>query len=435
MVVLPQPGGPQRIIEERRRAAIMRPIGASGARRWSCPTTSSRACGRKPVGERTRRPLLEQPGPAVRRTAPLSSHAHAKSCPARRMPKVHGPAHVAERAAELCDGQSTGWRLRLTMMSPCCSPSLDGERVAVNLGDDDAPRRRERAPNSSACAGLRLATVAPASGSLRRSAVVCARRVSGGAASATSTLCVLAVAPEVSEHAGAADRQGRDAEAQVLRIGDLMAVDRGDHVADCNAGLGAGCSEATSLTSDAARTRQARLLAISAVTSWPLRAEPGTTMAAAHRRLQQQCAPAPRNGKADADRAARLREDRRVDADELAVEIDQRAARVAGIDRRIGLDEGSRRRDRCRCGPAPRRCRWSPSARRRRDRRSRARGRRPRAGRCRQTSRIGRRLATGIDLQHGEIGMLVSDQQLRRRNSRRSVSTHGDLFRGRLITW
>ena len=46
-----------------------------------------------------------------------------------------------------------------------------------------------------------------------------------------------------------------------------------------------------------------------------------------------------RNRKADALRAAGAREDRGVDAGELAGHVDQRAAGIAGIDRRIGLDE------------------------------------------------------------------------------------------------
>src|SRR5262249_13785508 len=46
-----------------------------------------------------------------------------------------------------------------------------------------------------------------------------------------------------------------------------------------------------------------------------------------------------RDREADADVAARAREDRRVDTDELAVQIDERATGVAGVDRRIGLDE------------------------------------------------------------------------------------------------
>src|SRR5581483_5456117 len=45
-----------------------------------------------------------------------------------------------------------------------------------------------------------------------------------------------------------------------------------------------------------------------------------------------------RHRKADADRAARWRDDRRVDADDLAVEIEQRTTGVAAIDRGVGLD-------------------------------------------------------------------------------------------------
>src|SRR3546814_5013771 len=47
MVVLPQPGGPQRMSEASRPEPTMRPTGPSGASRWSCPTTSSSACGRR----------------------------------------------------------------------------------------------------------------------------------------------------------------------------------------------------------------------------------------------------------------------------------------------------------------------------------------------------------------------------------------------------
>ena len=42
---------------------------------------------------------------------------------------------------------------------------------------------------------------------------------------------------------------------------------------------------------------------------------------------------------ADADRAAAAAVDRAVDADQLAAHVDQRAAGIAGIDRRVGLDE------------------------------------------------------------------------------------------------
>ena len=46
-----------------------------------------------------------------------------------------------------------------------------------------------------------------------------------------------------------------------------------------------------------------------------------------------------RDGEADADRAARRRVDRRVDADHLAVHVEHRAAGIAAVDRGVGLDE------------------------------------------------------------------------------------------------
>ena len=45
------------------------------------------------------------------------------------------------------------------------------------------------------------------------------------------------------------------------------------------------------------------------------------------------------DGEADPHRAARARENRRVDADQVAGRIDQRAAGVARVDRSVGLDE------------------------------------------------------------------------------------------------
>src|SRR5690606_24069361 len=45
------------------------------------------------------------------------------------------------------------------------------------------------------------------------------------------------------------------------------------------------------------------------------------------------------NGEADADRTSRTAVDRRIDANHLALHVNQRTAGIAGIDRRIGLDE------------------------------------------------------------------------------------------------
>ena len=93
-----------------------------------------------------------------------------------------------------------------------------------------------------------------------------------------------------------------------------------------------------------------------------------------------------RDREADAERAARLREDRAVDADQVARGVDERAARVARVDRRVGLDEileavdaevvaAERAHD----------ARASPCCRSRTGCRSRARRRRPARVRARRT--------------------------------------------------
>ena len=49
-VVFPEPGGPQRIIDERRSLAIASANGCPALSKWACPTTSSRREGRKRSG-------------------------------------------------------------------------------------------------------------------------------------------------------------------------------------------------------------------------------------------------------------------------------------------------------------------------------------------------------------------------------------------------
>src|SRR4029077_17096571 len=46
-----------------------------------------------------------------------------------------------------------------------------------------------------------------------------------------------------------------------------------------------------------------------------------------------------RHGKADPDIAAARRQDRGVDPDTLSAQVDERAPRIARVDRRVGLDE------------------------------------------------------------------------------------------------
>ena len=64
-----------------------------------------------------------------------------------------------------------------------------------------------------------------------------------------------------------------------------------------------------------------------------------TVRAAAPRRLDHGPHHAGRNGEADAVAAAGAREDRRVDADQAPADVDERAAGIARIDGRVGLDE------------------------------------------------------------------------------------------------
>ena len=59
-VVLPQPGGPQRIIEESRPAATMRPMGASGGQQMLLADDLLEPLRAKPVGQRTGRLGFEQ---------------------------------------------------------------------------------------------------------------------------------------------------------------------------------------------------------------------------------------------------------------------------------------------------------------------------------------------------------------------------------------
>ena len=58
-----------------------------------------------------------------------------------------------------------------------------------------------------------------------------------------------------------------------------------------------------------------------------------------HEAVHDGCGEVHRNGKADANVAARRREDGTVDPDETALGINERAARVAHVDRRIRLDK------------------------------------------------------------------------------------------------
>ena len=117
---------------------------------------------------------------------------------------------------------------------------------------------------------------------------------------------------------------------------------------------------------------------------------------------------------ADAHIAAAARIDRGVDAGKPPVGRHQRAAGIARIDRRVGLDEdlGVARRD---LGARKRRARCPSSRSGRRAERIADReheDRRPGRNRCRRRGDHRQPLAFDVDLEHREIGALVGDQHL-----------------------
>ena len=83
-----------------------------------------------------------------------------------------------------------------------------------------------------------------------------------------------------------------------------------------------------------------RLFAMSDVTCWTDTPScDARHLAARAQLLHHVLAMFDRNGEADADVAVGIREDLRVDPDQLALHVHERAARVAVVDRRVGLQE------------------------------------------------------------------------------------------------
>ncbi len=103
----------------------------------------------------------------------------------------------------------------------------------------------------------------------------------------------------------------------------------------------AGPPEATFATSAPLGRLSPRLSAISGVTSCSLAPSQGRLTAALPPRAEATTTlhHVGRNRKSDALRAARARIDRGIDADQFAGQVDQRAAGIARIDRRVSLDE------------------------------------------------------------------------------------------------
>ena len=115
-------------------------------------------------------------------------------------------------------------------------------------------------------------------------------------------------------------RVGHDAR-QVLHLVDRLAVELDDHVARLDARLLGGPGLVTSATSAPRALPRAMLSAISSVTDWMLDAKPAAPgLAKLDQLIDNALGRVGRHRKADADRAARRRIDRRVDAHHVALQ-------------------------------------------------------------------------------------------------------------------
>ena len=132
-----------------------------------------------------------------------------------------------------------------------------------------------------------------------------------------------------------------DAREQLRRVARRLAVDLEHDVAHLDAGaLGGPVPLRRRGSARRPTSSSASAFAMSARDVLRLDAEPAARdLAVADDLLEHVARERDRDREADAQRAARLREDRAVDADQIARRVDQRAAGVAGIDRGVGLDE------------------------------------------------------------------------------------------------
>src|SRR4051812_47773139 len=135
------------------------------------------------------------------------------------------------------------------------------------------------------------------------------------------------------------DRGVGDDAGKILRVLDVLAVEADHDVAGLDAG-----GFCRTLVVDAGDQRAARRLDVEALGDLfgdllDSHAKPAAAQFAELLQLLDDGGNRLRgHGKAEADRAAGRRDDQRVDADDLAFEVEQRAAGIAAIDRGVGLD-------------------------------------------------------------------------------------------------
>ena len=136
----------------------------------------------------------------------------------------------------------------------------------------------------------------------------------------------------------------RDDPRQLARRAHVAAVGLDDDVAGLDARLVGRAALLHRIDERAARLRQAErlggLLASLPVIWTPIR--PRVTLPFSLSCVDGVHRDVDRDREREPHVAAGAREDQRVDADDLALEVEQRAARVARIDRGVGLDERAR---------------------------------------------------------------------------------------------
>src|SRR5581483_2142151 len=138
-----------------------------------------------------------------------------------------------------------------------------------------------------------------------------------------------------------ADAKQADLVAEIARAADRNLADLGDDVADlqtcplgCRSRLNLGNECACLLTGQTHRLGELwrQILGHDAKLSSP-------NLTEFHELVHHVTDHVGRNSKADADIAAAWTDDGGIDADQFASQVDQCAAGIAGIDRRVGLDE------------------------------------------------------------------------------------------------
>ena len=246
--------------------------------------------------------------------------------------------------------------------------------------------------------------------------------ISRGNCSAGTTLSVNSPRADHCDRRRHADALVGERAVQVVDAGHRLVVEADDDVALLHAGASAGPpprSPARGCRLDRRWWTRAtwRGSARSARRGPGSRAECARRGSGASRRSAR-CRP---DGEADALRRA---DDRGVDADHLAARVDQRPARVAGIERRVGLDDVVHQAPRVRAQRAPERASPRPPSRctgSRADCRSRSRAA-PRAGRPSRPATAGSS-SSAWSADDREVGVGIVAHQRRRTGGRPASAT------------